>query len=219
MRLLVEELAGARGGQTLFEGLNFSLGPGEALLVTGPNGTGKTTLLRIMAGLLAPAAGRIGWEDGSRLGEASHFLGAANAMKPVLTVRENLHFWARFLHASGPEDAKAGLLPEAALDAVGLAEVASLPFGVLSTGQKRRVAIARLLLASRRLWLLDEPMSGLDARAEARFEATMADHLSSGGIVVAAVHAPVRLAAAREIRLGGTEPELSAAESLTGAVS
>lgn len=214
MQLVAEGLEGRRGGQTLFSALDFTLAPGEALLVTGPNGSGKSTLLRIAAGLLAPAGGRVRLEGG-RLSTHAHFLSTANAMKPALTVAENLSFWGNFLVAAS-DDEPVARPPhhsiDAALEAVGLAHTAALPFGYLSTGQRRRAALARLLLVSRPLWLLDEPASGLDAASQARFSLMMREHLDKGGLVLAAVHDDPGLAGANRIRLGGSAQSASTPE-------
>jgi heme exporter protein A len=197
MRLHAENLVGARGGETVFSGVSFTLDKGEALVVTGPNGSGKSTLLRIIAGLLPAASGKVALDhaDGSSPASACHYLGHANGMKTALTVAENLGFWRDFL--GSPR------LPIGeALEAVGLDGLGHLPFSVLSTGQKRRVAIARLLVSYRPVWLLDEPTVGLDAESEADFTGVMSAHLGNGGIVVAATHLPLALAGARELRMG-----------------
>ena len=149
MRLLAENIAGERGGNELFSRISFEIGMGEGLILTGPNGAGKSTLLRILAGLLRPHEGSVRLVDdaGETMPDAMHLLTTQNAMKDALTVRENLNFWKSFLpdHESG-----AGFSPEAALDALRLHHVIDLPFGYLSTGQRRRVAIARLLVSHRR---------------------------------------------------------------------
>jgi len=202
MRLVVENLAGDRGGEPVFDGIGFTLSPGECLVVTGENGTGKSTLLRIVAGLLGPADGTIRLESGGEewpdVMSACHYLGDRNAMKPALTVAENLRFRQDFLgHPL--------LTVEEALDEVNLPSVASLPFGYLSTGQRRRIAIAGLLVAYRPLWLLDEPTSGLDLGSERRFAALMRAHLDDGGIIVAATHVPLGIEGAKGLRMGDAE--------------
>jgi heme exporter protein A len=199
MRLIAEKLSGGRGGEPLFAAIDFDLGPGDALIVTGPNGSGKSTLLRTVAGLLPADSGTVRLEGGGEwptVASACHYLGHLNAMKTALTVEENLGFWADFLGGSGP-----GRI-DGALETVGLAGLGHLPFGYLSTGQKRRAAIARLLLAHRPAWLLDEPTAGLDAASEAEFAALANGHLASGGILIAATHQALELGGARELRLG-----------------
>lgn len=199
MRLIAEELTGGRGGETLFSGIGFSLAWGEALIVTGPNGAGKSTLLRTVAGLLPAESGTVrveGAEDAS-VAANCHYLGHLNAMKTALRVAENLAFWAAFLG-----EARHGI--EAALERVDLGGLGHLPFGYLSTGQRRRAAIARLLLSHRPVWLLDEPTAGLDAASAEMFAALMKEHLATGGIIVAATHQALGLVEARELRLGLT---------------
>lgn len=198
MRLIAENVSGERGGEIIFSRIGFSLENGQSLVVTGPNGTGKSTLLRIVAGLLPPAEGTIrleGGEGNANIGAVSHYLGHLNGMKTALSVRENLHFWQHF---SG----EPRLGPAEALEAVGLHGIEHLPFGYLSTGQRRRVAIARLLLNHRPVWLLDEPTAGLDKASERHFGALMGEHLGEGGIVVAATHLPLGIQGAKELRLG-----------------
>ncbi|WP_433761348.1 heme ABC exporter ATP-binding protein CcmA [Brucella anthropi] len=189
MRLEAENLAGERGGETIFAGLSFALGEGEALVVTGPNGSGKSTLLRIISGLLQPEAGKVELrEDGTvfPVRAACHYLGHQNAMKPALSVRENLSFWQKFNGAAQTEI-------DEALEAVDLPGVEHLPFGYLSTGQKRRVSIAKLLVSHRPLWIVDEPTAGLDKASEARFAELMRGHMRDGGMIVAATHIPLGL--------------------------
>jgi heme exporter protein A len=202
MRLTVESLAADRGGGPIFENVRFSLQDGEGLLVTGPNGAGKSTLIRVIGGLLAPSAGTVGFEGGGEaypdIAAAAHYLGPQNAMKPALTVAENLDFWQTF-------GGEAALAIDAALDVVGLAHTRDLPFGYLSTGQRRRIAIARLLLNDRPVWLLDEPTSGLDAASERMFADLVADHLGDGGIAVAATHLPIDVAGMKTLTFGEAE--------------
>ncbi|KAB2666294.1 heme ABC exporter ATP-binding protein CcmA [Brucella tritici] len=189
MRLEAENLAGERGGETIFAGLSFALSEGEALVVTGPNGSGKSTLLRIICGLLQPEAGKVELrEDGTVLPvrAACHYLGHQNAMKPALSVRENLSFWQKFNGAAQSEI-------DEALETVDLPGVEHLPFGYLSTGQKRRVSIAKLLVSHRPLWIVDEPTAGLDKASEVRFAEIMRGHMREGGMIVAATHIPLGL--------------------------
>ncbi|MEL4376470.1 heme ABC exporter ATP-binding protein CcmA [Brucella cytisi] len=189
MRLEAENLAGERGGETIFAGLSFALSEGEALVVTGPNGSGKSTLLRIICGLLLPEAGKVELREDSTVlpvRAACHYLGHQNAMKPALSVRENLSFWQKFNGAAQTEI-------DEALEAVDLPGVEHLPFGYLSTGQKRRVSIAKLLVSHRPLWIVDEPTAGLDKASEARFAELMRGHMRDGGMIVAATHIPLGL--------------------------
>jgi heme exporter protein A len=201
MRLVAENLGGERGGEHLFSGLDFTVSAGQALLVTGPNGAGKSTLLRIIAGLLPQTDGKLRLEgapaefDG--LVAAAHYLGHLNAMKPVLSIEENLRFWQSF-NGNGPCS-----ITEA-LERVSLGDIGHLPFGYLSTGQKRRASIARLLLSERPVWLLDEPTAGLDKASELQFAGLMQAHLKGGGIIVAATHLPLGLGGAKELALGAT---------------
>jgi heme exporter protein A len=201
MRLILANLRCVRGGREVFAGLGFALAAGEAMMVTGPNGSGKSSLLRLVAGLLRPADGEValeGGEPGYSLQEQAHYLGHLDPLKPALTVAENLDFWARFL---GGAPARA----TEALAAVGLAELAALPGAYLSAGQRRRLSIARLLAAKRKVWLLDEPTSTLDAAGQDRFVALMREHLAGGGLILAATHTSLGLDRARELRLGAPE--------------
>ncbi len=198
MRLVVENLMLSRGDRRLIEGLSFAVEAGEALVLTGPNGVGKTTLIRALAGFIRPEAGMIRLEgtpdDDATLGERAHYVGHANGVKPGLTVREIARFWARFL--GGKPDAV-----ENALENLHLAELAEIPAGYLSAGQKRRLGLARLLLAARPLWLLDEPTAALDVASQALMAGIMQRHLDGGGIVVAATHGPLGLTGARILEL------------------
>ena len=200
MRLIAKGLSGGRGGETLFSDIDFDLGPGEALIVMGPNGSGKSTLLRTLAGLLRLEAGALHLQGASEewpsVAAACHYLGHLNAMKTALTIAENLEFWRRFL-------GEPRLDLEPALDKVGLGGLGHLPFGYLSTGQKRRAAIARLLASHRPVWLLDEPTAGLDARSDQEFLSLMQEHLGSGGIIIAATHHALGIDRATALRLGG----------------
>jgi heme exporter protein A len=188
-----------RGGRTVFSGLSFRLAAGEALLVTGPNGAGKSSLLRVIAGLVHLADGRIaldGGETDAGIAEQAHYLGHQDAMKPSLSVIENLQFWAAFLGAGN-----AGIVQ--ALAAVDLAALAGLPAAYLSAGQRRRLSIARLIAAPRPIWLLDEPTSALDAVSQTRLAELMRKHLAGGGMIIAATHGAIGLDRARELKMGG----------------
>ncbi|QPC90084.1 heme ABC exporter ATP-binding protein CcmA [Mesorhizobium sp. INR15] len=199
MRLIAENLGGERGGETVFSGIGFALEDGQALVVTGPNGSGKSTLLRVIAGLLPVAQGKVRLEGGGEafpsIASACHYLGHQNAMKTALSVAENLRFWRDF-HGAGQLDV------EEALEQVGLGGLGHLPFGYLSTGQRRRAAIAKLLVSHRPLWLLDEPTAGLDKASEQRFAGLMTRYCAEGGMIVAATHLPLGLEGVKELRMG-----------------
>ncbi len=184
----------------MFSGLDFQVAAGEALVVYGPNGAGKSSLLRMIVGLVRMAAGELRLDGGDpelTIAEQAHYLAHQDALKSSLSVLENLTFWARYLGSAGVDAL-------AALAAVGLDRLADLPAGYLSAGQRRRLSIARLVVVHRPIWLLDEPTSSLDAAAQARLTALMGEHLAAGGLVIAATHAPIGLADARELKLRGT---------------
>lgn len=205
MLLTAENLAARRGEDLIFMNVSFKLTSGQALVLTGPNGSGKSTLLRVLAGLLRPETGTIkiageGVEAGTLASEASHYLGHKNAMKQELTVHENLDFWKRFL---GDFNDGTLLSIEEAAETVGLSGITHLPFGYLSAGQQRRFAMAKLLVAWRPIWILDEPTAALDASADVMFTGLVEAHLARGGIVVAATHQPLGLEGAQELRMTG----------------
>lgn len=190
------QLACIRGDRLVFHGLDFRFEAGDACLVTGPNGSGKSSLLRLMAGLISPASGDIFWRGGSatieELGAEMHYLGHLDAVKPVLSVAENLAFWARL---RGHTDIERGL------DAFGLDALRDLPARVLSAGQKRRLALGRLLVAPATLWLLDEPTVALDRFAVAAIEAAIAEHRRSGGLAVVSSNVPIDLPSAHRLEI------------------
>jgi heme exporter protein A len=199
MRLAATDLSVERGGRLIFSHLSFSLPGGEALAVTGANGAGKSSLLRALAGLLKPTAGQISLSPTSdmALAEAIHYVGHADALKGVLTLAENLAFWASMLAISAGKREIGETLQY-----FGLEGVADLPAAYLSAGQRRRAALARLLLSPRPIWLLDEPLTALDLASQDLLRKVMREHLASGGLVVAATHAALGLPA-HEFKMGG----------------
>jgi heme exporter protein A len=198
MRLLATDLACIRGGREVFTGLSFTISAGQALVVMGPNGVGKSSLLRLMAGLVRRTGGTIVLEDGDpelSVAEQAHYLGHQDALKPALTVLENLNFWAQMLDAHAPAI-------DQALATVGLGSIVDLPAGYLSAGQRRRLSIARLVTIKRPIWLLDEPTTALDTGSQAMLAHLMGEHLKGGGLILAAAHGPIGLTAPAELRLG-----------------
>lgn len=181
-----------RGGRLLFDGLTFALEEGAALLVSGPNGVGKSSMIRIAAGLLAPGSGRV-TGDAKRALLAEH-----HALDPELPLADALSFWAR---VDGV--AQAGAAVTAALEAVSLGHAARVPVRMLSTGQRRRAALAPLIAANAPVWLLDEPANGLDTASIAQLEGIVAAHRARGGAVIAATHLPLALPGAQLMALGG----------------
>ena len=185
--LHVTNLAVARGGITILSGITFQLAPGQALILRGPNGIGKTTFLRTIAGLQPPVAGRIVYP-----GDGLAYGGHADAVKTTLTVSENLAFWAR-IHGTGT--------PQAAMSALNLTDLAHRPAQSLSAGQRRRLGLARLLLTGRRLWLLDEPTVSLDAGSAALWTDALRAHLGRGGSALLASHIDLSLPEAATLEL------------------
>lgn len=186
--LAFRDVTAERGGRRLFENLSFTLATGGAIVLTGPNGAGKSSLIRIAAGLLRPANGAV--ERTARVA----LLAEATALDDDRTLADALGFWARI------DGASANAVP-AALERLALDMIASVPVRMLSTGQRRRAAMARVLIADCPLWLLDEPASGLDADAQRRLEDLIADHRAGGGAVLIATHQPLSIGGSQDLRL------------------
>lgn len=198
IQLTAENLACVRGGRRVFSGMNFHFKGGEAVAITGPNGAGKTSLLRLIAGLLRAETGAIkfsGGTAGESISSSAHLVGHLDGVKAALTVSENLIFSKELF---GGED----LQVRPALDALGLGKLADIPARMLSAGQKRRLALARLLVAKRPLWLLDEPISALDAENQKTLTRIIDEHTDKGGIALIATHTPL---AVKNIREFGVE--------------
>jgi heme exporter protein A len=199
--LVVEDLASRRGERLVFRGVNCTLPPGGALLLTGANGSGKSSLLRVLATLLRPASGRLLWDgvpitaDPARYRADLHYVGHLDAIKPALGVRETLDFWAGLRGVAAPP-------LDGALAAFALEPFADWPCRYLSAGQRRRLALARLVAAPAPLWLLDEPTAALDADAEWRLINAITAHRATGGRVVIATHQPLPLADTQILALG-----------------
>ncbi len=189
LALDVRDLALSRGGRVIHSGLSFRCGPRTVTAVVGPNGAGKSTLLRVLADLLPPEGGSVLLE-GRGDEPVTHYLGHADGLKPGLTLREMLQFWGDLYGVASAPDRDAN----AAAREVGLAHALDLPTGTLSAGQRRRAGLARLILAPRPLWLLDEPGSALDRDGESLLGRLITDHCASGGLVVAATHTPLPVA-------------------------
>jgi heme exporter protein A len=190
----VEALAISRGGRMLFENLSFAAAPGAYVEVQGSNGSGKTSLLRALAGLLKPHGGRIAFDRVEEPSLALHYVGHANALKREASVREHLRYWAGLFGCASTEDA--------APQALELTRVLDLPVRVLSQGQARRLALARLIIAPRPIWLLDEPAAALDDAGKAVLNGLIASHRTSGGIAIVAVHEALGLAPSQTLVIG-----------------
>lgn len=202
-----DRLACSRGGRMIFKNLSFSLEPGQCLILTGVNGAGKSSLLRLMAGLMRPFTGHLSWggQDVQDLPERDHilhYIGHHDSLKPVLTAWENLDFLAQLQGVrANPQ----------CLETFDLVNLADTPGRMLSAGQKRRLALSRLIAAPAPLWLLDEPTTALDRASIARLEKTIEDHRAQGGMVVLSTHGDVALDQTTTLNLDGFKPKFSAA--------
>lgn len=198
MELRAQNLTCERGGRIVFRNVSLALKPSQLMQLTGPNGSGKSSLLRLIAGLNEAQTGQLGFEGGAKdltIGQQAHYIAHQEPVKSALTVHENLAFWRDFLGGGEVEEA---------LDAFDLARLSSYPAGLLSAGQKRRLALARLVLVPRVLWLLDEPTVGLDTASLARLAAVMARELDKGGMIIAATHVALGREPDLRLELGGT---------------
>jgi heme exporter protein A len=208
VQLIAENLVLERGGRPVVSGLSLRVEEGAAVILTGPNGSGKSTLLRALAGYLRPAAGSVriaGGATAREVSEVCHFVGHLDGIKTHLTAAENLAFWGTYL--AGEADAAKSVEDrvEVALERFSLDPLADIPAGYLSAGQKRRLGLARLVVAARPLWLLDEPTVSLDGASAEVLVDTINSHLRSGGMAVVATHVPIALEPVQSIRLGRVE--------------
>ena len=197
MELLGQDLTCERGGRIVFRNVSLALRPGQLMQLTGPNGSGKSSLLRLIAGLNESQGGSVTLSGGNAdltIGQQAHYIAHQEPVKSALSVSENLAFWRDFLGGGGVEEA---------LDAFDLSRLSSYPAGLLSAGQKRRLALARLVLVPRVLWLLDEPTVGLDTASLARLVAVMSRQLDGGGMIIAATHVPLGREPDVRLELGG----------------
>lgn len=198
MKLAAENLACIRGGRRVFSGMNFHFRGGEAVAITGPNGAGKTTLLRLIAGLLPAETGSLklsGVSSGEEISVSAHLVGHLDGVKGTLTVSENLSFAKTLL-------GREGLDVQSALKTLGLGHLGEIPARMLSAGQKRRLALARLLVAKRPLWLLDEPATALDAASQKILFELIDRHTGEDGLALIATHAPLAVKNGREFSIG-----------------
>ncbi|PZF77168.1 heme ABC exporter ATP-binding protein CcmA [Aestuariivirga litoralis] len=197
MELSAQDLTCERGGRIVFRSVSLSLKPGQLMQLTGPNGSGKSSLLRLIAGLNESQTGSVTLAGGSEdlsIGQQAHYVAHQEPVKGALSVFENLAFWRDFLGGGDVDEA---------LEAFNLSRLSSYPAGLLSAGQKRRLALARLVLVPRVLWLLDEPTVGLDTASLARLVGVMAAQLDQGGMIIAATHVPLGREPDVRLDLGG----------------
>lgn len=196
MQLKAINLTCERGGRTVFRDVSLALAPGQLMQLTGPNGSGKSSLLRLIAGLNEAVTGSLTLDGGNAdlsIGQQAHYIAHQEAVKTALTVSENLAFWRDFLGGGDVDDA---------LATFDLVRLAAFPAGLLSAGQKRRLALARLALVPRPLWLLDEPTVGLDTASLGRLSRVMETHVAGGGMIIAATHVPLGLEPSARLELG-----------------
>ena len=198
MELFGHDLTCERGGRIVFRNVSLSLQRGQLMQLTGPNGSGKSSLLRLIAGLNEAQAGSVVLQGGTEdltIGQQAHYVAHQEPVKSALSVAENLSFWRDFMGGGDVEEA---------LAAFDLSRLASYPAGLLSAGQKRRLALARIVLVPRVLWLLDEPTVGLDTQSLERLVAVMARQLEAGGMIIAATHVPLGRQPDLRLDLGAT---------------
>lgn len=217
--LTVDNASCLRGSRLVFEGVDFSLDPGGAMLLTGPNGSGKSSLIRLLAGLIDLFDGSITLNGQALAGDRAlyqahlAYIGHLDPVKPTLTVRETLDFWAAMLCQTGDPSARVS----AAMEALTLSELADAPGAILSSGQRRRLSLARLLVSDAEIWLMDEPTVGLDTVSVAAVEALVADHRDRGGMVVLSTHIEFKLPGAQTLDLGDFRPAAFREEAGIGA--
>lgn len=215
LKLVCKDLACDRGGRRVLSHVEFEVSAGEALIVQGPNGVGKSSLLRAIAGFVAKAHGSIevaGSMEERGVAEHAHYFGHLDGLKPSQSVLENLSFWKSFYEPVpyGEAHGREGLSELAALDTLGIAHTVSLPAAYLSAGQRRRLALARLLVVPRPIWLLDEPTSALDKASEEVLLGLIANHIHDSGLVVAATHLPLNLPNTKYLSLSVVTEESTA---------
>jgi len=215
MRLEAKDLGIERSGRIIFSQISFVLDPGQCLVVTGDNGAGKSTLLRVLAGLLPLTSGKFYFagEEVRKPLEQAHYIGHQEALRGMLNLEENLRFWASLLAGDAPDawsPQRPALSCEDALGLLGLSHAADLPAAYLSAGQKRRAALAKLIVAPRPLWLLDEPLTALDAKSQRLIKELMRSHIDHGGVIVTATHAALGLQG-QELKLGVRSGDLAPA--------
>jgi heme exporter protein A len=204
VKLVLEKLTVARGSRTVISNLSLEVASGDAVLLTGANGSGKTTLIRSIAGLIAPLSGRIALEGGDSdrdLAQQCHYAGHTNAIKANLTVSENLEFWQSYLNGGAASGDAHGDLVGQVLTLLNLESLASIPTAYLSAGQKRRVGLARILMAKRPVWLLDEPTVSLDTASVDVISKLINTHTAGGGLALIATHLPLALTSPRTLHL------------------